>query len=230
MEDFYKGQEKQYAEFSRKSFAWEYLEKPSLDKHLSDLYSRNPRVLEAGCGNGRIVEHFLERGISADNIVGIDLSEGMLTIAKKDNPSVRFIHADITQPESIGDTFDLVTCSMVLEGLGHKTFRRALNNFAQWLRKGGNLLYIVPHPIRMTHGKLYEYFNKINRLEPSPWNTQVPYTHRTMSDYINETILAGLTIMSIDEPEIPKKAAEVDPEEYENYTASPARLVVMART
>ncbi|MEJ2307523.1 MAG: methyltransferase domain-containing protein [candidate division WOR-3 bacterium] len=49
-----------------------------------DLYrsfcERNDKILEVGCGTGRVIKYLLEKGLT--NITGIDISENMLSIAR----------------------------------------------------------------------------------------------------------------------------------------------------
>jgi len=49
-----------------------------------DLYrsfcERNNKILEVGCGTGRVIKYMLDKGLT--NITGIDISENMLSIAR----------------------------------------------------------------------------------------------------------------------------------------------------
>jgi ubiquinone/menaquinone biosynthesis C-methylase UbiE len=49
-----------------------------------DLYrsfcERNNKILEVGCGTGRVIKYLLDKGLT--NITGIDISENMLSIAR----------------------------------------------------------------------------------------------------------------------------------------------------
>ncbi|MDZ4835356.1 MAG: methyltransferase domain-containing protein [Candidatus Melainabacteria bacterium] len=53
------------------------------------------RVLDVGTGVGVLVAHFLEFGVSQENIVGLDLSQEMLRGAKSRFPDVFFCQSDI---------------------------------------------------------------------------------------------------------------------------------------
>jgi SAM-dependent methyltransferase len=57
--------------------------------------NENTRVLDVGTGVGVLVAHFLEFGVSAGNIVGLDLSQEMLRGAKSRFPEVFFYQSDI---------------------------------------------------------------------------------------------------------------------------------------
>lgn len=56
---------------------------------------KNARVLDVGTGAGVLVGHFIEEGLSADNIVGCDLSAEMLRNAGSRFPKVTFWQGDI---------------------------------------------------------------------------------------------------------------------------------------
>ena len=44
-------------------------------------------ILDAGCGAGRMSRHLADRGV---DVVGVDLSPGMIAIAQRDNPDLSF--------------------------------------------------------------------------------------------------------------------------------------------
>lgn len=115
---------------------------------------------------------------------------------------------------------------MTLQHLNQTNLKKSLSNFFSWLVENGVLIYIIPHPVRMVHNNLSEYFDREEKLSESPWGTNVHYFHRPSADYINETIQAGFTIDAVDEPE-PLKEGENDPD-YKKYTSFPSRLVVRA--
>ncbi len=52
-------------------------------------------VLDVATGAGALVGHFLESGVKPENIVGVDLSNEMLTIARSRFPNVCFYQGDI---------------------------------------------------------------------------------------------------------------------------------------
>ncbi|MDP9173122.1 MAG: class I SAM-dependent methyltransferase [Planctomycetota bacterium] len=75
------------------------------------------RVLDVGCGNGAMAGEFLARGC---NVVGIDLSEQGIEIARKTHPTARFevLAADEHVLENLAENpFDLVISTEVVEHL-----------------------------------------------------------------------------------------------------------------
>lgn len=76
---------------------------------------KGKRVLDLACGNGYYTSKFLEWG--ASHVTGVDISQGMLDIAKADakdrnvDHQLSFVAADLTDPNTLidGGPFDLVT-------------------------------------------------------------------------------------------------------------------------
>lgn len=225
--NYYAQEAKHYADFADTSFSWEYIEKPAFDKHLTEFYKPTTRVLDLGCGSGRVVKHLITQGIRPKNIVGADISPEMLAIAQKNVPDVRFIEADISEGIATNETFDLVTCSLVIQHLDDKQLGKALLNIRDGLTRGGILFYLVAHPVRVIHGDLRDYFNTGWREQQNAWGTTMDYYHRTVSDYIARTLEAGFTVNAVDEPQIINEGKS-NKVEYERYTANPTRLVVRA--
>lgn len=124
------------------------LEAVALRHILKDKTFENS--LEIGCGTGKNTEWLRK---TTQNLVGLDFSENMLEKAKQKikSENVQFIRADIREDLPFDDlTFDLVTCSLVLEHIADlndifKQIRRILT------KKG--LLYIGElHPFKQYLG------------------------------------------------------------------------------
>jgi SAM-dependent methyltransferase len=68
--------------------------------------SGGTRVLDAGCGTGRVSIELAARGFS---VVGMDIDEPMLETARAKAPELRWIQADLAEAGShLGDEFDAV--------------------------------------------------------------------------------------------------------------------------
>lgn len=83
-------------------------EKPALFSLAPDLTGK--AVLDLGCGYGENCAEFKRLG--ASRVVGIDISEKMLEVAKNENTEIEFIKADISDLSFIDGRFDLVFSSL----------------------------------------------------------------------------------------------------------------------
>jgi SAM-dependent methyltransferase len=61
-------------------------------------------VLDAGCGMGRVAIELARRGI---DVVGVDLDDDLLHFARRTQPSIRWVHADLATMD-LGRTFTVV--------------------------------------------------------------------------------------------------------------------------
>lgn len=63
------------------------------------------KILELGCGSGSVTKYFMEHY----DCIGLDLSEGMLKIAKETYPEGNFMQGDMRNlPDSLNNQFDAV--------------------------------------------------------------------------------------------------------------------------
>jgi SAM-dependent methyltransferase len=62
------------------------------------------RVLDAGCGTGRVTIRLAERGYS---VVGVDVDEAMLDVARADAPDLDWRQGDLATFD-LGETFDVI--------------------------------------------------------------------------------------------------------------------------
>lgn len=69
-------------------------------------------ILDVGCGEG-----FVINSLKNENMIGVDISEDALTIAKIQNPNNRFFRGDIYNLPFQRDDFDIVMSMEVLEHL-----------------------------------------------------------------------------------------------------------------
>ncbi|WP_428952564.1 class I SAM-dependent DNA methyltransferase [Streptomyces sp. cg35] len=99
------------------------------------------RVLDVGCGTGvPTARQLVDAG---HQVVGVDLSAGMLELARKQVPEAEFHQADLTTlsaqgPDGLGQ-FDAVTCFFTLLMLGRAEIPDALRLLRSLLRPDGLL-------------------------------------------------------------------------------------------
>jgi trans-aconitate methyltransferase len=228
IEKLYRDQAQQYSNFANDSFSWKYLEKPLLDKVLDSSSFKSKEILDAGCGMGRTLKYLLDKGVSKNNILGVDISEDMLKIAKKNVPVVKTLKTDLAKFNT-KNKFDLILCTHVLHYLDNEDFIKTLKNFYKLLKNKGILFFVVTHPVRTTRHNLAEYFKNDWIVDHTPWGTTSPLFIRTVADMVNETINAGFRIVSIEEPSVSLSAKKVDLVNFLKYSCCPSRVAIIAQ-
>jgi SAM-dependent methyltransferase len=177
--------------------------------------------------DGKDIKYLLDKKLPKENILGVDISSKMLAIANKNVPQVKTIKSDLTSLK-IKDRFDVIVCTHVLHYLDEKDFRKALRNFYALLKKRGILFFVITHPVRTTRHNLAEYFKRDWIVDHTPWGTTSPLYLRPISDIVNDTIGAGFTIKSLEEPTVPIRAKKADLNNFLKYACCPSRIAVIA--
>src|SRR5204863_4007584 len=99
--------------------------------------------LDVGCGNGSMAKEFISRGC---NVVGIDLSEQGIEIARQTQPKGRFevMAADDNVLANLGEApFDRVISTEVIEHIyDPRSFARGCSGA---LRPGGRFICSTPY-------------------------------------------------------------------------------------
>ena len=112
------------------------------------------RVLEAGCGTGLVLECLSARG--ATNLFGVDLSAGMLNVAR--DQGERVAQASVTELPFPDATFDVAFSFKVLAHV--PDISRALAEMARVVRPGGTIVaeFYNRHSIRGLRWRLKKLF------------------------------------------------------------------------
>lgn len=110
---------------------------------LAGAVGPGTRLLDVGCGNGYIASRFLERGC---RVVGIDLSEQGISIARQAHPAARWelLAADDHILENLNEEpFDLVISTEVVEHLYDP--RSYVRGCYAALKPGGRFICSTPY-------------------------------------------------------------------------------------
>lgn len=109
---------------------------------------KNELILDAGCGTGRNLKPLLQAG---GKPIGIDFSEGMLSVAHREHPDVPLALADLEQTlPFVTTTFDAVLCALIGEHLSNLS--AVFHEFHRVLKRGGRLIFSVYHPAMSAAG------------------------------------------------------------------------------
>jgi ubiquinone/menaquinone biosynthesis C-methylase UbiE len=122
-------------DFSRtRQFTWDV---EPLSKYVLD----GDRILDLGCGNGRLLKVFKEQKI---DYFGLDASEKLIKIARKEYPKSKFKVGDILSLPFPDNFFDKVFVIRTLHHVPSQKLRlQALKEIRRVLKPGGILILTV---------------------------------------------------------------------------------------
>lgn len=126
---------------------------PARDEALAWLADRLPagaRVLDVGCGTGRPAAAVLDA--AGCEVTGIDVSAGMLALARARVPGARFEQVDVREFEPPAGGYDAVVALFSLLQMGRSDLGTVLERIAGWLVPGGHfVLMTVPGDFEDLH-------------------------------------------------------------------------------
>ena len=118
---------------TRRKEAW-----PEL-KQFAALATPGRKILDVGCGNGRLISAL---DIPADDYLGIDSSDALLAIAESRHPDYHFLSGDILDLDTaVSGRYDSIFCLAVLPHIPSAGLRiKALENLKDRLAPGGMIV------------------------------------------------------------------------------------------
>lgn len=145
--------------------------------------------LEIGCGTGKNTQWLTTR---AATITAVDLSEEMLSRAQQKitSDSVRFVQADICAPWSFGNSYDLVTFSLVLEHIAD--LEAIFKEVNACLLSGGHVYVGELHPYK-------QYAGTRARFDTEQGRQEVPCFDHHISAFIQAAEAQGLKLVTLNE-------------------------------
>jgi 2-polyprenyl-3-methyl-5-hydroxy-6-metoxy-1,4-benzoquinol methylase len=171
------------------------------------------RVLDLGCGAGQLARYLAEAG--AADVIGVDLSESMLALARRQwaHPRVTYQRGALEDVDYAKNRFELVVSSLAFHYVDD--YAGLIQRIAGWLTPGGVLVYSTEHPIftarlpgdgwvldqdgRHTRWGIDHYAEEGARDEH--WFIPgVRKVHRTVASLINGVLDAGLVLERVIEP------------------------------
>lgn len=182
-----------------------------LKEMLPDLYRK--KLLDLGCGYGWHCKYAIEQG--AAHVTGIDISKKMLDEARKINnaPNIEYIQIPIEDYNYPAEAFDIVLSSLTFHYI--ESFDLICKKINQCLRKGGNFIFSVEHPVFTAQGSQDWHYTSQGEKQHWPVDNYFyegkreavfldhPVTkyHKTLTTYLNGLLLNGFEIKNIVEPE-----------------------------
>lgn len=184
---------------------------PALFSMMPDL--KDKKVLDLGCGFGEHCKQFVSRG--AEKVVGIDISEKMLEVARVENcdPKITYLNMPMEDIAELQDTFDIVISSLAFHYV--EDFEGVIRNIHSLLKENGIFIFSQENPLCTCHsgGDRWTRDENGNKLHlnladygvegerKTVWFVDdVKKYHRTFSTIVNALIEAGFTIEKMIEP------------------------------
>ncbi|GAB76550.1 Methyltransferase domain-containing protein [Austwickia chelonae] len=108
---------------------------------VDTLIPRNARVLDAGCGPGRVGS--VLHGLGHD-VVGVDVDPVLIEAAQQDHPGATWLVGDLAlldlPAQGVNEGFDAIVCAgNVMTFLAPSTRGEVLRRFGLHLREGGRI-------------------------------------------------------------------------------------------
>lgn len=163
------------------------LDATALRTNFKGMHFQN--ILEWGCGTGKNTEWL---ATICGNLTAVDLSPGMLAIAKEKVTAqhVQFMEGNLLHSFPARVEYDLVCCNLVMEHL--EDLRPPFGHISAALKSGGFFYCSELHPFK-------QYAGSRARFEKDGETVVVPcFTHH-ISDFLDAAETSGLKLVSLKE-------------------------------
>ncbi len=215
------------------------LEQPAMARLLPDVQGKS--VLDLGCGYGHNCMAFVSKG--ADRVVGIDISERMLEVARAESAHnrIEYVNMSMTDVHTLEGEFDLIYSSLAFHYI--EDFEALAKDIYSKLNSGGCLLFSQEHPIvtATIDGKghfnydeegnrvsyTFSNYNQMGKREMSWIIDGVIKYHRPLGYIITTLAKAGFIIDTVEEPVPERWAIEKLPTIVKEYL-KPNFLIIKA--
>ena len=110
---------------------------------LCSLLPENAKILDVGCGNGiPVVRYLIRKGYS---ITGVDISEQMLELARKNVPEAEYHRYDMNDLDFEDSSFHGITALYSIFHVPKEKHFKIFQNFYRMLKPGGVVFFCVGH-------------------------------------------------------------------------------------
>lgn len=107
-----------------------------LERFTEDVPS-GTRVCDLGCGSGHVADRLKRLGL---DVIGIDLSPGMIEVAKRTYPSIEYRVGDMLDPDMPDESLGAIVALYSIIHLGRDQLRTAMHKMFRLLVPGGSAL------------------------------------------------------------------------------------------
>jgi SAM-dependent methyltransferase len=222
-----------------------YYETPAMHAEYPNFNGLD--VISIACGTDENGQWFLNQGVK--RLVGVDISEKLIDIARKNNPTVEYHVMDMEKLDFADNSFDFSYSSLAIEYLDN--WEKSLREVKRILKPGCRFVFSHNHPIETaseyfrtptSHGALLgretddennqlivhgDYFaagtggvREVKSILPDSF-----IYHRPMSKMIEDIVNSGFKIVKLVEP-LPTDEMRVNhPREYQKLMKIPVFMI-----
>ncbi|MCK9445182.1 MAG: class I SAM-dependent methyltransferase [Tissierellaceae bacterium] len=174
---------------------------------------KGKRMLDLGCGYGWHSIYAMENG--ASSVVGIDISQNMLKVAKEKThfSEVEYICGAIEDMDFKEESFDMVLSSLAFHYI--KDYKELIEKINKVLKPNGILIFTVEHPVFTAYGTQDWYYDNNKEILHFPVDNyyyegkrianflgeDVVKYHRTITTYLNTLLINNFNKNQIIEPQ-----------------------------
>ena len=130
------------------------LDRQLLNRFAAEVIGKGP-VCDMGCGPGQIARYLFEQGVE---VIGVDLSQGMVEEARRRNPDIEFKQGDMMALDVEDDAWAGIAAFYSIIHIPRPEVIKALQELRRVLRPGGLLLLTFHIGDEVIH--LDEWFGK----------------------------------------------------------------------
>ncbi len=156
-----------------------YLDRPMIERFLCESSSDN-KVLDLGCGSGLLTRWLRDKGFDA---CGLDFSNGLISIAKNENPDIPFTVADATSTPYPSESFDIIVSGLVMHYV--QDLSTVFSEVARILKTNGIFIFTIHHP--------FDEVLEVSCSDKTYQATAQPYFH---NDRYRWKMLDGMELVS----------------------------------
>jgi ubiquinone/menaquinone biosynthesis C-methylase UbiE len=206
------------------------IEIPAMNSILKKLVD-GKKVLEIGCGSGLMTKKILQW--KAD-VKGLDFSETMIEIARRENPQIEFFISDAKSTPFESSEFDVVASSLMIHYF--KDLNIIFKEVSRILISGGSFVFSFHHPFNeiLDGGKGNKKFTLKNYFEPFKYNwkmmkeMEMASYHHTFENIIQNLSKNGLFVKKVLEPKPSPKSKSIDEISYNFTSRLPSFCIIHA--
>lgn len=164
------------------------------EKLMGEIYKRyykkyfgnnkNLKILEIGCSTGGMLQAIYRDGFR--DLVGIDMCEANIKIAKKRNRDIRYFVGDgLTFLKNSSEEFDVIYSRAVFEHMNKENVMETIREMKKHCSKKGGVLIDVPNMdwIYASHERYMDFTHECGFTEESLIEILKPYFKRIHISY-----------------------------------------------